>query len=142
MPGLRAAAHDIARGAMPTVLVSDRLLALERLAGRLANRRRRPSRSGARSGRSVDRATIHAYLLGDPADEIRRAAARIAAERHDWSWRDRGARWQLWEGPAILAAGLRDVSDPAALLREAGLIGRLALGGFAVAALDRAGWPA
>lgn len=139
MTGLRDAAHAIVRGGMPTVLVSDRLLALERLVARLANRRRRIAPGPGAPGRSADRAAIVAYLRGDPDDGTRRAAAAAAAGRHDWAWRIRGERWRLWEGPAALATALRDAADRPAVLREAGLIGRLASGGFATVALDLAG---
>ncbi len=135
MAGLRGTAHDIARGGTPGVLVSDRLLALERLAARLANRRwRRAARMAPRTGRSADRAAIVAYLLGDPGNAVRREAAALAAEGHDWAWRQRGRQWRLWEGPDTLAAALRDASAAGGLLREAGLVGRLASGGFATAA--------
>ena len=137
--GLRAIAHDVARGGTPTVLISDRLLALERIAARLANRRRRTAPATIRApGRSGDRAAILSYLRGDPGDAAARTAAAAAAERHDWPWRERGRRWRLWEGPETLAATLRQAPDRTTVLRGAGLVGSLAAGGFAAAALAAA----
>ncbi len=88
--------------------------------------------------RSVDRAILSAYLLDHPVDHrafaALRAAAAVAADRHDWGWREAGRRWCLWEGPDALGAAIREAAEPSALLREAGFVGRLADGAFVSAA--------
>ncbi len=94
--------------------------------------------AATRGRRSLDRALIAAYLIEYPVDHAAfaplRAAAAAAADRHAWRWRDAGATWRLWEGPAMLGAALAEAGDPSALLRDAGLVGRLAGGAFVSAA--------
>lgn len=88
--------------------------------------------------RSLDRAIVEAYLLRYPSDHpafgALRAAAALAADRHDWRWREAGARWSLWDGPAGLGDALRDTFDARRLLHETGFVGRLANGVFLRAA--------
>ena len=67
MATLRDAAHEIARGALPIVLVSDRLLALERLAATLA--------AELRSTAGVEVEVLPADL-GAP-DDLQRVADRL-----------------------------------------------------------------
>lgn len=101
---------------------------------------------GITAGRkSYDRALIIAYLrrfpFDHPAFPILLNAAEEAAERHDWIWRERGRRWHFWNdetGPATLGTALLATDDPASLLREAGLDGELAEGGFVAEALGDA----
>jgi len=152
---LREASAAIARTAAHPVLSVERLLATERVAAALEARRMKRAaridrlsldslagatveRALAAGRRSVDRAIVEAYLLHYPVDRpgfaALREAAAVAADRHDWRWREAGRRWRLWEGPAGLAALLASASDPAALLREAGFVGRLADGAFVSAA--------
>jgi hypothetical protein len=93
--------------------------------------------SVARSRKSVDRAIIAAYLRHFPVDhpgfDHLTHASALVANRHDWPWRARGDRWALWdpdEGPSRLSRALLHTDGPAQLLREAGLDGDLATGGF------------
>jgi hypothetical protein len=95
-----------------------------------------PAEALARRRRGCDRAVIEAYLRhyprGHPAFEALREAAAIAAERHDWRWRERGRRWQLWasDAPDLLRAEIARGTAIDSLLAEAGLIGTLAQGAF------------
>ncbi|MGF7152180.1 hypothetical protein FHS96_005849 [Sphingomonas zeicaulis] len=101
---------------------------------------------GLAAGRkSYDRSLIIAYLrrfpFDHPAFPVLLNAAEESAERHDWIWRERGQRWHFWSdeaGPATLGAALLATDDPASLLREAGLDGELAEGGFVAEALGDA----
>lgn len=141
-------------GAHP-VLSAERLLATERVAAGLEARRIKNmaridrlspdtltgasvERALTSGRRSVDRAIVEAYLLHYSVDRpgfaALQAAAAIAADRHDWRWRDAGRRWHLWSGPHASGEALREHADPAALLREAGFVGRLADGAFVSAA--------
>jgi len=95
------------------------------------------NQSVARSRKSVDRAIIAAYLRHFPLDhsgfDHLMHASALVANRHDWPWRARGDRWALWdpdEGPSRLSRALLGTDGPAQLLREAGLDGDLATGGF------------
>lgn len=91
----------------------------------------------ARNRRSCDRAVIEAYFMRYPASHagfaLLREAACTAAERHAWHWRVAGRRYRLWDADAAdRCAAIHAAPDAArALLRELGLIGRLAQGGFA-----------
>lgn len=95
-----------------------------------------------RTRKSIDRTIIAAYLRHFPHDHpgfdhLAHVSATVA-DRHDWPWRQRGDRWALWnpdEGPARLSRALLASESPAQLLREAGLDGELATGGFAEEAL-------
>lgn len=88
-----------------------------------------------RRRRSLDRAVIHAYLLRyprtHPAFEVLRAAAGVAAARHDWGWADRVALWAA-DAPAALAARLATDAG----LTGLGLRGTLRTGAFARTALS------
>ncbi len=145
MSVLRETSAAFARTAAHPVLSVERLLATERVAAALeARRMKRATRIDRASPdtptgrRSVDRATIEAYLLNYPVDRPNFAALQAdaagAADRRDWRWREAGRRWRLWEGHAGLAEALASAPDPAALLREAGFVGRLAEGAFVSAA--------
>ncbi|WP_336950715.1 EH signature domain-containing protein [Sphingobium aromaticivastans] len=97
------------------------------------------------NAKSLDRSVLTAYLrhfpLEHPSFEALRAASALTAERHDWPWRSRGERWRLWDadaGPARLAKALLESDDPVAVLREAGLDGDLAQGGFVTDAVEAA----
>src|SRR3546814_15008704 len=62
-------------------------------------------------------------------------AASRAAVRHDWAWRERGARWDLFKpqmGPAKVARDFvtRDADGISTLMREAGLGADLQARGF------------
>src|SRR3546814_16394534 len=62
-------------------------------------------------------------------------AASRAAVRHDWAWRERGARWDLFKpqmGPAKVARDFvtRDADGISHLMRETGLGANLAASGF------------
>jgi hypothetical protein len=142
---LREAAAAFARTAAHPVLSVERLLATERAAAGLEARRMkraaridRPAPDTPAGRRSADRAIVEAYLLTYPVDRPGFAAlqqrAASAADRHDWRWRAVGARLALWEGHGGLAEALASARDPAALLREAGFVGRLAEGAFVSAA--------
>ena len=88
--------------------------------------------------RSIDRAIVEAYLLHHPVDhrafEALRAAAALAAGRHDWRWRSAGEQWRLWDDPAAFGEALGLADDPERLLRDAGFVGPLAGGAFVSAA--------
>jgi len=103
-----------------------------RLAGALVERLAEDAR------RSTDRALITSYLVAYPVDhpafERLRAAAAAGADRHAWQWREAGRAWQLWDGPAAFGKALKRAVDGQALLRDAGLVGSLADGGFVSAA--------
>jgi hypothetical protein len=95
-----------------------------------------------RGRKSVDRSIITAYLrhfpLEHPAFDRLAHASALVANRHDWPWRARGDQWDLWkpdQGPARLSRALLATDQPDALLRETGLDGDLATGGFAEEAL-------
>lgn len=96
----------------------------------------------SRKRKSIDRTIIATYLRNFPTehpafDELNQASASVA-DRHDWPWRERGATWKLWDasaGPAHLARALLDTDTPIQLLRDAGLDGDLATGGFVEEAL-------
>lgn len=95
--------------------------------------------------KSCDRAVIASYLHHFPTDhpafDHLAQASALAARRHDWPWRERGERWQLWDrdaGPLKLSAALIESREPVALLREAGLDGDLAEGEFVAEALEEA----
>jgi hypothetical protein len=104
-------------------------------------------RGTAEARRSSDQATIEGYLTWFPGDRdvIGRlsAAARAAAERHEWAWRRRSERWQLFDheaGPASVGgemAGAR-AEDVAALLSEIGIGPQIAATRFGRAAFRSA----
>ncbi|MEE4209244.1 MAG: hypothetical protein V2I43_08265, partial [Parvularcula sp.] len=80
--------------------------------------------------RSSDQAMIDGYLTyfptGRPVMPKLAEAASRAAGRHDWAWRERGARWDLFlpqRGPAKVARDLvsRDAERISFLMRETGL---------------------
>ena len=108
-----------------------------RLAGALVER------LGWDEERSTDRALIASYLVAYPVDhpafDRLRAVAAAGADRHAWRWRDSGSLYRLWDGPATLGKALGQAEDPQALLRDAGLVGRLADGAFVTAARTDAG---
>ncbi|WP_151972728.1 EH signature domain-containing protein [Erythrobacter sp. EC-HK427] len=89
--------------------------------------------------RSSDQAVIDGYLTYFPTGRsimpmLAEAASR-AASRHDWAWRERGARWDLFKphlGPANVAREFvaRDADGIASLMRETGLGANLAASGF------------
>lgn len=95
-----------------------------------------------RNRKSIDRTIISAYLRAFPVDHpafdrLTHASAYVA-RRHDWLWRERGEKWQLWDvdaGPARLSRELLASDTPTQLLRDAGLDGDLATGGFVEEAL-------
>ena len=79
--------------------------------------------------RSSDQAVIDGYLTYFPTDSsimpILAEAASRAAFRHDWAWRERGARWDLFKpqiGPAKVARDFvtRDADGISFLMRETG----------------------
>lgn len=81
-----------------------------------------------RARKSVDRNIVYAYLRRFPRDHegflALAAGSDVAASRHDWPWKDRGQKWQLWkpdQAPALIARALLASDDPSALLRETGL---------------------
>ncbi|MGB3470570.1 MAG: EH signature domain-containing protein [Erythrobacter sp.] len=89
--------------------------------------------------RSSDQAMIDGYLTyfptGRPVMPKLAEAASRAAGRHDWAWRERGARWDLFlpqRGPAKVARDLvsRDAERISLLMRETGLGANLAASGF------------
>ena len=81
-----------------------------------------------RQRKSIDRSIIAAYLRNFPHDHpafdrLTYASARVAS-RHDWPWRERGTKWDLWkpdQGPDRLSRALLSAENPAHLLREIGL---------------------
>lgn len=89
--------------------------------------------------RSSDQAVIDGYLTYFPAGRsimpmLAEAASR-AAGRHDWAWRERSARWDLFlpqMGPTNVARDLvsRNADGVYLLMREAGLGANLAASGF------------
>lgn len=90
-----------------------------------------------RERKSVDRSIITSYLrsfpLDHPAFDHLVHASALVASRHDWPWRDRGSKWDLWkpdQGPDKLSRALLETDSPAQLLREIGLDGDLATGAF------------
>jgi hypothetical protein len=101
--------------------------------------------ASASSAKSIERTLIAAYLRYFPVDHpvfpALTKAVSAAAERHDWPWRERGRKWQLWDpasGPATVAAQLVRSTEPAEALRDAGLDGDLAQGSFVLGALAEA----
>ncbi len=93
--------------------------------------------------KTFDRELLLTYLRNfpweHPAFETLSEAVGIAAERHNWPWRERGRRFNLWdseEGPTALGDALLRAEQPLALLREAGLDGDLAAGTFLEETLD------
>ncbi|WP_311266810.1 EH signature domain-containing protein [Sphingobium sp. WCS2017Hpa-17] len=99
----------------------------------------------AANAKSVDRSLLTAYLrhfpLDHPSFDALRAASELTAERHDWPWRQRGQQWRLWDadnGPARLARALLTTDNPLLTLREAGLDGDLAHGGYVADAIENA----
>ena len=99
----------------------------------------------AANAKSCDQAVITGYLDHFPTDhpafgQLARATAQ-AAGRRDWPWRERVERWRLWDrgaGPSRLAEALLASDDPAALLRDTGLDGDLAEGGFVADVVEEA----
>lgn len=74
--------------------------------------------------RTFDQSIIGGYLshfpVAHPAFGQLAAAVRVAAERHDWPWRERGRRWSLWEpleGPARLGGAMLEGDQASALQR-------------------------
>lgn len=90
-----------------------------------------------RQRKSIDRSIIAAYLRTFPQDHpafghLTHASA-LVANRHDWPWRGRGDKWDLWkpdQGPDRLSRALLSADNPAKLLHDIGLDGDLATGGF------------
>jgi hypothetical protein len=81
-----------------------------------------------RRRRTFDQSIIAGYLSHYPVahpvfDELV-AAVRVAAERNDWAWRERGRTWNLWDpeaGPRRLGAALvTSKAAPLESLRSAG----------------------
>lgn len=89
--------------------------------------------------RSSDQAVIDGYLTYFPIERpimpmLAEAASR-AARRHDWAWRERAARWELFVpqiGPTNVARDFvaRDADGVSLLMRQAGLGANLAASGF------------
>lgn len=99
----------------------------------------------ASGAKSIERTLIAAYLryfpVEHPAFAALTSAASAVAERHDWPWRERGRKWQLWDpasGPKWLAGELIRSAEPATALRDAGLDGDLGQGGFVLGAVAEA----
>lgn len=97
------------------------------------------------SRKSIDRTIIESYLRHFPTSHVAfehlKNAAALVSGRHDWRWRDRGPRWELWDhegGPTRLARALLASDDPVAILRDVGLDGDLATGKYARDALLKA----
>jgi hypothetical protein len=89
--------------------------------------------------RSSDQAVVDGYLTYFPLDRPiigkLAAAASSAAERHDWSWRDRSKRWAMFaphQGPSNVALDFlsRDADGIPQLMKEVGLGSNLAASGF------------
>lgn len=99
-----------------------------------------------RRRRTFDQSIIAGYLshfpVAHPAFEELVAAARVAAERHDWAWRERGRVWDLWDseaGPRRLGKALVDgKSAPRESLRLAGFDLESANAAFVRACFERA----
>ena len=90
-----------------------------------------------RERKSIDRSIITAYLRNFPHDhpafDHLVHASALVANRHDWPWRERGSKWELWQpdqGPTRLSRALLATENPAQLLREMGFDGDLATGAF------------
>jgi hypothetical protein len=99
----------------------------------------------SRYRKSFDRRMIQAYLGKFPIDcaafPALAQACREGAKRHDWPWQVRGDRWHLWDpenGPELIGQEFLSGADISVILREAGLDGELALGGFAKTAIRSA----
>ena len=77
--------------------------------------------------RPADRAIVSTWLdvfPDGPASERLAATARIAAERHDWPYKQAGNNFNLWdrtEAPRTLGRALLAASHPDDVLREAAL---------------------
>lgn len=77
--------------------------------------------------RSADRTVVSAWLdvfPTGPMAESLAAAARMAAERHEWPYRTAGRAFDLWdpkEGPRTLGRRLRECDDASAVLQEAAI---------------------
>lgn len=89
--------------------------------------------------RSSDQAVIDGYLtffpVGRPILPMLAEAASRAASRHDWAWRERAERWNLFipqMGPAKVARDFvsRDADGISVFMRETGLGANLAGSGF------------
>lgn len=96
-------------------------------------------RAEGENRRSSDQAVIDGYLTYFPFKRpiIRQLAdaASRAAERHDWAWRQRGRRWDLFApqvGPSKVAHDfiVRGTDGVSLLMRETGLGANLAASGF------------
>lgn len=96
-------------------------------------------RAESEQRRSSDQAMIDGYLTyfpaGRPVMPKLAVAASRAADRHDWAWRERSSRWDLFlpqAGPAKVAHDLvsRDADQLSLLMRETGLGANLAASGF------------
>lgn len=103
------------------------------------------ARTVAEARRSSDQALIEGYLSWFPAKrEVMpqlAAAARIAADRHDWAWKRRSHRWSLFDpksGPAVVGRAVvtADNADSRTLLGEVGIGSHLAATGFGRAAFE------
>jgi hypothetical protein len=98
-----------------------------------------------RDRKSIARTIIMSYLRHFPTyhpsfDQFTHASA-LVANRYDWPWRERGAQWALWmpdQGPQRVSRALLATDDPRQILRDAGLDGDLASGGFAEEAFSSA----
>lgn len=97
--------------------------------GRFPDLARGALRTGlGRRRRTFDQSIIAGYLshypVAHPAFDELVAAVRVAAERHDWAWRERGRTWNLWDpeaGPRQLGAALvTSKASPLESLRSAG----------------------
>lgn len=94
--------------------------------------------------RSADRKLVNTWIevfpKGPLGDQLA-SAAREAAERHDWPYRNAGRAYELWDpmkGHKALGLALLERDDPAAVLGEAA-IGTLQVGsGLVQAALAQA----
>ncbi|HZG46799.1 MAG TPA: EH signature domain-containing protein [Allosphingosinicella sp.] len=100
----------------------------------------------SRRRRTFDQSIIAGYLTHfpttHPAFDALVAAARVAAERHDWDWRERGRLWSLWEpeeGPRRLGRALVEGDvPPLERLRSAGFDLESASAAFVRASFYRA----
>jgi len=77
--------------------------------------------------KTYDRTIILAYLryypLRHPCISTLAKACEKVALRNDWSWKERGERWQLWkpnDGPAKLTEALLGAKEANNVLRDAG----------------------
>lgn len=99
--------------------------------------------AGAQSKRSSDQATIEGYLSWFPKERAvikpLAAAARAAADRHDWAWRRRSKQWSLFDadsGPAKVGSAVAAAApgDTPELLASIGIGRQLAATKFGRAA--------